>query len=87
MEKLKAYRITRGNSEGTLQEGDTIWLSESGDIHCVQADGCIFEKEQNKDTMDFEYEEDPEYNVIILGKSVSCRKIGFRMSESVKKGK
>lgn len=83
MEKLKtlqAYRITKGNSAGSLIKGDVIWFTREGNIRCVQAEGSITKEEQDDKTMDFECVEEPNYQIKIVRDHESCREIGYSFS-------
>lgn len=73
LEILKAYRITKGSSDGTFIPGDIIWLSENGDINSVQAAGSIDSNEVDKVALDFEVEDATDYEVIKTNRSEICR--------------
>ena len=78
VEKLKAYRITKGSTDGTFQPGEIIWKSLNGDINSVQWNGWITpsDVDQNKlNTLDFEVEEATNYEVIKIGGYEICKQI------------
>ena len=75
MEKLKAYRIIKGSTDGTFQIGEIIWKSPNGDINSVQGKGWIVPSEVDSRTLDFECEEAEDYKVIRIGGSEICKPI------------
>lgn len=57
MEKLVLYSVTKSSSDGTIESGDLVWLSENGDLNTVMGSGWLLESEWNiEGTNDFEYE-------------------------------
>ena len=75
MEKLKAYRITKGSTDGTFQVGNVIWKSLNGDINSVYGKGWITPSEVDHKTLDFECEEAEDFKVIKIGSSEICKPI------------
>lgn len=75
MEILKPYKITKESSDGTFLVGDIIWQSENGDINSMQGKGWITPSEVEQDTLDFEYEDADNYEVISTGRSEICRQL------------
>ena len=75
MEKLKAYRITKGSTDGTFQPGKIIWKSLNGDINSVQGKGWITPSEVDQNTLDFEVEEATNYAVIKVDGYEFCQQI------------
>lgn len=75
MKKLKPYRVTKNSSDGTFYKGEIIWKSENGDINSVQGKGCITPSEVDSNTLDFECEEETDYEVIRAGGYELCRPI------------
>lgn len=62
MERLKAYRVTKGSSDGTFVPGNIIWQSPNGEINTMY--GTLLNEEQSPETMDFECVEDNKWKVI-----------------------
>ena len=75
LEKLKPYKVTAGSSDETFLEGDVIWISESGDVNCVQQGGWICPGEEDDGTLDFEAEPADDYEVILIDGDELCGKI------------
>lgn len=75
MINLKAYRIINGSSDGTFEKGEVIWKSENGDINSIQANGCITPSEVDSETLDFEYEEASDYEVIKAVGLEICKRV------------
>ena len=75
LEVLKPYRVTKDSSDRTFISGDIIWLSENGDINSVQAAGCIDPYEVGRNTLDFEVEAAPDFEVIKTNGSEICRRV------------
>lgn len=75
LEILKAYRITKGSSDGTFIPCEIIWLSENGDINSVQAAGCIDTHEVDEKTLDFEAESTSDFEVVKTHGSEICRRV------------
>lgn len=57
LEKLQAYKITKGSSDGTFVSGEIIWISENDDINSIPDKGCIEADEVPCCTLDFDAEE------------------------------
>lgn len=75
LEVLKSYRVIKDSSDRTFISGDIIWLSENGDINSVQAAGCIDPYEVGRNTLDFEVEAAPDFEVIKTNGSEICRRV------------
>lgn len=75
LEKLKPYKVTVGSSDETFLVGDVIWISENGDVNCVQQGGWICPGEEDAETLDFEAESEDDYEVIVMDGDELCRKI------------
>lgn len=75
LEVLKSYRVIKDSSDRTFISGDIIWLSENGDINSVQAAGCIDLYEVGRNTLDFEVEAAPDFEVIKTKESEICRRM------------
>ncbi len=66
MEKLKLYNVTKSSSDGTIEIGDKIWLSENGDLNSVKGSGWLAEDEWNVvGTNDFQVEECKTHKLIV----------------------
>lgn len=63
LQPLTPYRITKGSSDHTFSIDDVIWISENGDINSVQGGGWITPSECQKESLDFECVEAPDYEV------------------------
>ncbi|MCC2228459.1 hypothetical protein [Blautia fusiformis] len=54
MEKLKLYTVTKGSTDGTIEMGNIIWISENGDLNIAGRKGFLIHDEwDNPDTKDF----------------------------------
>lgn len=73
LQPLVAYEITKGSSDRTFSVGDIIWMSENGDINNVKAGGWITPSECQKESLDFECVEAPDYEVFKIGNIETCR--------------
>lgn len=70
MEKLKLYTVTKSSSDGTLQVGDIIWLSDNGDLNNAMCGGWLSEQEWNiYGTNDFEVEQCTTHYLDIVNRS------------------
>ena len=76
LEALKPYRIVKNSSDRTFISRDIIWVSENGDINSVQAAGCIDPHEVGRNTLDFEVEAAPDFEVVKTNGSEICRRRG-----------
>lgn len=74
LEALKPYRVIKSSSDGTFAFGDIIWISDNGDINSVQATGCIDPHEVGRNTLDFEVEAAPDFEVVKTNGSEICRR-------------
>lgn len=55
MKKLKLYDVTKGSTDGTIETGNIIWISENGDLNIAGRKGFLIEDEwDNPGTKDFE---------------------------------
>lgn len=55
MEKLKLYTVIKGSTDGTIEMGNIIWISENGDLNIAGRKGFLIHDEwDNSDTKDFE---------------------------------
>ena len=61
LEPLKAYRVTKGNTDGCLVKGDFLWQSENGILNAFG--GFMTPDELTPEIMDFEAEPDNDYVV------------------------
>lgn len=43
MEKLKLYIVTKGSTDGTIEMGDIIWISENRDLNIAGRKGFLIE--------------------------------------------
>ena len=66
LEVLKSYRVIKDSSDRTFI---------SGDINSVQAAGCIDPYEVGRNTLDFEVEAAPDFEVIKTNGSEICRRV------------
>lgn len=68
MEKLKLYNVTKTSSDGNIQIGEKIWISENGDLNSTRAGGgCLSENEWNvTDANDFQVEECITHKLVIV---------------------
>lgn len=73
LQPLVAYEITKGSSDRTFSVGDIIWISENGDINNVKAGGWITPSECQKESLDFECVEAPDYETFKVGNIETCR--------------
>lgn len=73
LQPLIAYEITKGSSDRTFSVGDIIWMSENGDINNVKAGGWITPSECQKESLDFECVEAPDYETFKVGNIETCR--------------
>ena len=73
LQPLVAYEITKGSSDRTFSVGDIIWMSENGDINTVKAGGWITPSECQKESLDFECVEAPDYEAFKVGNIETCR--------------
>lgn len=73
LQPLVAYEITKGSSDRTFSVGDIIWMSENGDINNVKAGGWITPSECQKESLDFECVEAPDYETFKVGNIETCR--------------
>lgn len=76
LDVLKPYCVIKSSSDNTFVSGDIIWMSENGDINCVQAAGCIDPHEVGRNTLDFEVEAAPDFEVVKTNGSEICRRRG-----------
>ena len=75
MEKLKLYVVTKGSTDGYVEEGDLVWLSQNRDLNSVRCKGLLEELEWDQpNTNDFEVEESEEYYLDIYKGVESVRK-------------
>ena len=58
LEVGKNYRVLKGSSDGTFEEGDRIYLTETGDIVCKEAGGWIDVENVTEATIGLEVEID-----------------------------
>lgn len=57
MDKLKLYTVVKPSTDGSIQIGDIIWLSNNGDLNSTRDKGWLSKEEWNVDgTNDFEVE-------------------------------
>ena len=75
MDKPKPYRVIKDSSDRTFVSGDIIWISQNGDINNMNANGWITPSEVEAETLDFEAENADDFEILIIGKQESCRKI------------
>ena len=75
MDKLKPYRVVKDSSDRTFISGDIIWISQNGDVNNMNANGWITPSEVEAETLDFEAENADDFEILIIGKQESCRKI------------
>lgn len=56
LEPLKAYRVTSGNTDGSINTGNVIWLSEDGSLNVMGegVNGFYTHDELTPEIMDFE---------------------------------
>lgn len=73
LQPLIAYEITKGSSDRTFSVEDIIWMSENGDINNVKAGGWITPSECQKESLDFECVEAPDYETFKVGNIETCR--------------
>jgi len=77
MEKLKPYVVTKQSTDGSLEIGDIIWISNDGRL--VSTKGCgLLENEEwtSINTSDFEVDEYVTYYIdVIEGKRETIRPI------------
>ena len=67
MEKQKLYTVIKPSSDGTLQVGDIIWLSENGDLNNAKAGGWLSKDEWDVDDInDFAVEECKTYRLLVI---------------------
>ena len=80
LEKLKIYRVTKSNSDGSIKKNDMIYLSENRNIiNVTQGKLWLSEDEWDVPGMnDFEAELDNNYMVIVNGNKERVIKIGDR---------
>lgn len=45
MEKLKLYIVTKVSTDGTIELGDMIWISENDDLNSVNGQGWLKKEE------------------------------------------
>lgn len=76
MEKLKLYTVTKPSSDGTIEIGDIIWLSDNGDLNSVKGQGWLSEDEWNiLGINDFDVEECKTHYLDVINGSECVRKI------------
>ena len=55
MEKLKLYTVIKSSTDGTIETGNIIWISENGDLNIAGRKGFLIHYEWNHlDTKDFD---------------------------------
>ena len=76
MEKLKLYTVIKSSSDGTIEVGDIIWLSENGDLNSVNGQGWLSKDEWDvPKTNDFDTEKCTTHYLDIINGSECVRKI------------
>lgn len=54
MEKLRLYTVTKSSTDGTIETGNIIQISENGDLNIAGRKGFLIHDEwDNPDTKDF----------------------------------
>ena len=54
MEKLRLYTVTKSSTDGTIETGNIIQISENGDLNITGRKGFLIHDEwDNPDTKDF----------------------------------
>lgn len=76
MEKLKLYTVIKSSSDGTIETGDIIWLSNNGDLNSVKGQGWLSKDEWDiLGTNDFNTEECKTHYLDVANGSECVRKI------------
>lgn len=76
MEKLKLYTVIKSSSDGTIEVGDIIWLSNNGDLNSVKGQGWLSKDEWDiSGTNDFNMEECKTHYLDVTNGSECVRKI------------
>lgn len=73
LQPMTPYRITKESSDHTFSVDDVIWISENGDINSIHGSGWITPSEYQKESLDFECVEAPDYEVLKYGNSEVCQ--------------
>ena len=72
MEKDIAYRVIKGNTDGSIEKGDLIYIdSRDGSIVCKQACGWFDKEELDNTITDFKCEKDKDLVILSLNRSKS----------------
>lgn len=45
MEKLKLYTVIKSSTDGTIETGNIIWISENGDLNIAGRKGFLIHDE------------------------------------------
>lgn len=75
MEKLKLYTVIKSSSDKNVKVGDTIWISENGDLNFAKEKGWLTKEEwDSPQTNDFEVEECADYYLDVFQRAEIVRK-------------
>ena len=67
MEKLRLYTVTKSSTDGTIETGNIIWISENGDLNIAGRKGFLIHDEwDNPDTKDFKVKPCEDYYLEIV---------------------
>jgi len=82
MEKTMPILIViKGNTDGSIVEGDKVCYSPDGSLNLLQYGGWIDKDELTDAITDFEYEIDQEYEWVITSFAQYARKIRRKKSK------
>lgn len=45
LQKLKLYTVTKGNTDGSIEKGDIVWISQNGDLNSFYGKGFFTREE------------------------------------------
>lgn len=73
MQTDTVYRVTKGNTDGSIRAGDLIYIDSRDDSLVLPGEGWLDKEELTPPVMDFEYKLDARWKVVRTQYSVSIR--------------